>query len=129
MSKKSLFRRSSDKKYGKCAQALLKPAPKHLYHIPQSLPRKLSSKTSLFLTCQILGPFVNTLTTDEKYPLPNRENLTIPIQVKLSQNEKSFSEFFAAVFKSTLNFEHFGRKHEPHSFYISEITDSKNVVR
>ena len=39
------------------------------------------------MTCQILRLCVNTLSTDEKYPLLNRENLMLPIQMKLSQKE------------------------------------------
>ena len=66
---------------------------------------------------------------DDKYPFLNREKLTIPIQMQLSQKQKIFSEFFAAFLKLRLNLEHFGRKYDPHKFCISEITDSKNVVR
>ena len=53
---------------------------------------------------------VNTLATDEMYPLVNRDNLTIPIQIPLSQKQKNFSEFFAAFLKSRLNFEYFEKK-------------------
>ena len=50
--------------------------------------------------------------------------------MELSQKQKTFSEFFAAFLKSRLNFEYFEtKKYDPHSFYISEITDSENVVR
>ena len=102
MSKKSRFRGCFDKQYGKRAQALLKSASQHLYHIHRSLPRKLSWKKSLLLTCQILGLLVNTLAADEKYPVLNRDNLTIPIQMQLSQKQKIFSQFFAAFLKSRL---------------------------
>ena len=71
---------------------------------------------------------VNTLATDEKYPVLNRDNLTIPIQMQLSQKQKTFSQFFAAFLKSTLNFEHFEKKDDPQRFCISEITDSESVV-
>ena len=37
---------------------------------------------------------VNTLTADDKYSLLNRDNLTQPIQIVLSQKEKTFSQFF-----------------------------------
>ena len=50
---------------------------------------------------------VNTLAADGKYPVLNRDNLTIPIQMQLSQKQKTFSQFFAAFLKSTLNFKHF----------------------
>ena len=42
---------------------------------------------------KVLKIFVNTLTVDEKHYLVNRDNLTEPIQVELSQKQKTFSEF------------------------------------
>ena len=45
----------------------------------------------VLLTCQILGLLVNTLATDENYPVFNRDNLTIPIQMQLLK--KIFSIF------------------------------------
>ena len=68
MPKKSRLRGLFDKEHGKRAQALLKSASQHLYHIHWSLARKLCSKKSLLLTCQILGLLVNTLAADGKYP-------------------------------------------------------------
>ena len=47
--------------------------------------------------------FVNTLTADEKHYLLNQDNLTQPIQLQLSQKQKSFAEFFFAISKSILN--------------------------
>ena len=84
---------------------------------------------SLSLTWQLLGLLVNTLAADEKYPLLNRDNLAIPIQMQLSQKQKTFCEFFAAFLKFRLNFKYFETKYDPHRFFISEITDSENVVR
>ena len=107
MSKKSRFRGCFDKQYGKRAQALLKSASQHLYHIHRSLPRKLSWKKSLLLTCQILGLLVNTLAAHQKYRVLHRDNLTIPIQMQLSQKLKIFSQFFSEFLKSRLNFNHF----------------------
>ena len=123
MSKKSRFRGPFDKQHGKRAQALLKSASQHLYHIHRSLPRKLSWKKSLLLTCQILGLLVNTLAADEKYPVLNRDNLTIPIQMQLSEKQKTFSQFFAAFLKCISNFERFEKKDDPHRFCISQIRD------
>ena len=48
-----------------------------------------------------------------------------PIRTPLSQNDKAFSEFFLAFSKSTLNFEHFQKKDDPRSLFISEITHSE----
>ena len=70
-----------------------------------------------------------TLATDEKYPVLNRENLTIPIQMQLSPKQKTSSQFFAAFLKSRLNFEYFDKKYDPHRICISKITASENVVR
>ena len=72
---------------------------------------------------QISSLFPNTLSVDGKYSLFNRDNLTQPIQMQLSRKQKTFSDFFSAFFKSSLNFEHFLKKDDPHCWCISEITD------
>ena len=59
---------------------------------------------------KFLRLFVKTLTDDEKYSLLYRDNLTRPIQVLISQKQKTFSQFFSAFLKSTLNFEKFQKK-------------------
>ena len=110
MSKRSQFRGSFQKQYGKRAQTPLKCASPHLYYIHWSLTRKLSWKKSLWLTWPILGRFVNALPADEKYPVLNRDNLTIPIQMQLSQKQKTFSEFLCPFFKSIRNFKYFQKK-------------------
>ena len=83
----------------------------------------------MFLTGQMVGLLVNTLPADEEYPVLNRDNLTIPIHMQLSQKQKTFSEFFSAFLKSRSNFEHFDKKDDLHRFCNFEITDSENVVR
>ena len=84
---------------------------------------------SLLLTSQILRRVVNTLAADEKYPFLKRDNLTIPIHMQLSHQQKIFSEFSPAFLKSSLNFISFETKDHPRRFSISEITNSKNVVK
>ena len=64
----------------------------------------------MLVLCKILGLFVNTLSEDDKYCLLYRDNLTQPIQILLSQKQKTFSEFFSPFLKTTLNFEHFQKK-------------------
>ena len=59
--------------------------------------------------------FAITLSFDGKYALLNRDNLTQAIQMQLSQTQKSFSDFFSAFLESSLNFEHFLKKDDPHS--------------
>ena len=75
-----------------------------------------------------MGLLVRTLATDEKCPVVNRDKLTIPIQIQLSQKQKTFPQFFAAFFKSGRNFESLEKKDDPFSFFSSEIMDSENVV-
>ena len=101
MSKKSRSRGQFDRQHGKSAQALLKSASQHHYHIHRSLLNKLSWKKSLLLTCKILGLLVNTLDADEKHPVLKRDNLTIAIQLLLSHKQKTFSPFFVAFLKSS----------------------------
>ena len=125
MSKKSSLRGPIDEPFGKRAQARFKSASLHLYHIYRSLSSQLSWKKSLLLTCQILGLLVNTLAADEKYPVLNRDNLTIPIQMELSQKQKTFSEFFAAFLKSYLNFERFETKMTFIAFVFSKLQTAK----
>ena len=64
---------------------------------------------------KILRLFVNTLTVNDKHYLLNRDNLTQPIQIQLSQKQKTFSEFFFAFSKSILNFKHLPKKDDPRS--------------
>ena len=40
---------------------------------------------------EILGAFVNTFNADGKYPVQGSENLQLPIQMQLSEKEKTFS--------------------------------------
>ena len=72
---------------------------------------------------------INTLRVDGKYPVLNKDNLTIPIQMQLSQKQKTISEFCAAFLKYSWNFERDEKKGDPHIFCVSEIMDSENVVR
>ena len=58
----------------------------------------------------------------DKCSLPNGDNLMTPIHMRLSQKLKFFSEFFSACSKYKVNFEHFQKKDDPHSLFISEAT-------
>ena len=102
MSKKARFRGPFDKQHGQRTQAPFISASHYLYHIQWSPPIQLSWKKSLLWTWKILTLPVNTLVAYEKYAVLNRDNLTIPIQMQLSQKQKIFSQFFAAFLKSRL---------------------------
>ena len=78
---------------------------------------------------KILRLLVNTLTDNDKYCLLYKDNLTEPIQILLSQKQKSFSEFFSAFLKSTLNFEHFQKKMTLIADVFPELSSPKKVIR
>ena len=58
----------------------------------------------------------------DKCSLPNTNNLMQPIHMQFSETLKTFSEFFPAFSKSTLNFQHFQKKDDAHSLFICEAT-------
>ena len=125
MSIKSHYKGSFKKQHGKCAQTLLKFAWQNLYHIYWSLWRQLTFKNFLLVICKISRLFPNTLSADGKYSLLNRDNLRKAIEMQLSGKQKTFCEFFCPFLKSSLNFEHFQRKDDSHSWGISKITESE----
>ena len=97
----------------------------HFYPIDWSLKSHLGWKKSLLFICQILGLLFNTLAADEKYPLLKRDNLTVLIQMQLSQKQKTFSLFLAAIWKSRWNFEHLEKKHSLIDFVILKLRTLK----
>ena len=72
--------------------------------------------------------FVNTLPADEKYYLLNRDNLAQPIQMQLSQKQKTFSQFPFAFLKSILNYKHFPKKMTLRANVFPVIPTTKNMV-
>ena len=85
----------------------------------------MSWKKSALVRSKILGLFVNKLTAEYTYSRRNMETFTQKVQTPLSLKQKTFSGFFNAFLKSTLNGEHFQQKGESSSLSISEIIDSK----
>ena len=78
---------------------------------------------------KIVSLFVNTLIVDDKHYLVNRENLTEPFQMQLSEKLKTFSEFFFGFLKSILNFKHLPKKMTLIAGAYPEIPAPKNMVR
>ena len=74
------------------------------------------------MICQSVGLFVNTISAVDKCSLPNRDMIMTPIHMALFQKLKMFSEFFSAFSKSKVNFEHFQKKDDAHSLFISGAT-------
>ena len=64
---------------------------------------------------EILGVFLNILTSNGKYTVQDVENLQLSIEIRLSEKRKTFSQFFALFVESTSNFKHFEKKHDGHS--------------
>ena len=82
-------------------------------------------KKSLLVIHKILRLFANTLIVDDKHYLLNRDNLTQPIQMQLSQKQKTFYQFFFAFLKTILIFKLFPKSYDPHSWCIFGITGSE----
>ena len=83
----------------------------------------------MLVLCKILGLFVNTLSEDERYCLLYQDNLLQPIQILLSQKQKTFSEFFSPFLKSTLNFERFQKKMTLIADIFPKLPSPKKVIR
>ena len=83
----------------------------------------------MLVLLKILKPLVNTLTDDEKYSLLYRDNLMQPIQILLSEKQKSFSVFFSAFLKPTLNFAHFQKKMTLIADVFPKLLSPKKVSR
>ena len=72
-------------------------------------------KKSLLVIYKMVRLFVNTLAEDHKDYLLNRDNLTQPIQMQLSQKQKTFSQLFFVFSKCILSFKHIGKTDHTHS--------------
>ena len=83
----------------------------------------------MLVLCKILGLFVNTLIEDERYCLLYKDNLLQPIQILLSQKQKTFSQFFSPFLKSTLNFERFQKKMTLIADVFPKLPSPKKVIR
>ena len=78
---------------------------------------------------KILGLFVSTLASDDKYSLLYRNNLTQLMQILLSQRQKTFSRFFSPFLQSILNFEHFRTKMTLIADVFPELLSPEKVIR
>ena len=74
---------------------------------------------------EILRPFVNGLTADDKSSSTNMKNLPQQFQTPLSHKQKIFSEFFIALLKCAWKLEHFQKKYEFPGLIISEIIEAE----
>ena len=123
MSRNSCFRLSFEKEHGKRLPKQLKYQRQQMHHIYCSTLRNFSCKKSLLVICKILRLFVNIQSSDDKHSLLTRGNLRESIQIQFSLKERTFTKFFSAISRSSINFEHFQKKDDPHSCCLSELTD------
>ena len=69
----------------------------------------------LLVIQKILRLSVDTLIVDDNDYMLNKDNLTQPIQVQLSQTQKTFSQFSLAILNSALNVKNVPKKDKSHS--------------
>ena len=84
---------------------------------------------SLLETWKFFSRFFNTLTADHKYSLISRDNWMQTIQMRLSQKQKIFCQFFSAFFVSALNFEHFQKKMTLIAYVFPKLPTTKDLLR
>ena len=103
----------------------------HFYHIYWLLWTYLSWKMSLLVICKIFGLFLNSLTTDDKYSLLNRDNILIlqPLQMQLFQKPKAFLNFFLHFRNLCWILNIFNKKMTQISYGFLNLHNPQNVVR
>ena len=120
--KKSCFRLPVQKEHRQWFATLFKSEKQHLRHNYCSTGRQFSCKKSLLVIWKSLRLFVNTMSALDKCSFPNSHNLMQPIHMQLSQKLNTFSRLFLVFSNSRLNFQHFQKKDDAHSLFISEST-------
>ena len=83
LSKKRLVRTPFASQHINREQTFVKSSWQNSYQISSSPWGKVIWKISPLVICEILGVFVHTLTTDDKYPVRYCENLSSSIQMEL----------------------------------------------
>ena len=73
----------------------------------------------------MLGVFRKIFNANDRYSLPHCENLSSPIQLKLSLRQNTVSKPVVPFLESTSNFKHFGKEYDLHSYFISQIKHSE----
>ena len=115
LSKKPRFRTRFEGQHVKASQMLAKSQWERFDHVFLSFWGKLIWKISPLALGEILGVFVSTLTADGKYPVWDCENLPLPIQMQLSEKQKSFFHCFLPFLESKSDFKHIETKDHGHS--------------
>ena len=77
---------------------------------------------------EILRPFVNGLTADDKYSGSNMKNLQQQFQTPLSFKQKTFSQFFIPFLKCAWNLEHFHFQKTFSEFFYSISDEYPSLI-
>ena len=106
MNKKPHVRTLTETQHVKGPGTLFKSVRQYFCHIFRSIWKKICLKNFVLVVYEILRLFVNILTPDDKYSLSKislskSDCLTQPIQMQLSKNLKTFSQFLATFLEST----------------------------
>ena len=123
MSKRPSFMQRFGSQHGNGYQTLLRSARNHFYTTIPLVCGRTSRKRLVLVRSKVLGQFANSSTVHYKYSRWNLENLQHQFQMQISPKPKTFSPFFIASMKSTLNSEYFEKKDQSHSLSITEIID------
>ena len=107
------------------SQKLLRSVRNHFHTTIPLIWRRTSRKRLVLIRSEVLGQFVNTMTAVYNYFRYNLENLKQQVQTQISLKRKTFSAFFIAYMKSTLNLEYFLKKDQSHSLSIKEFNNCK----
>ena len=102
------------------SQTLLRSSRNHFHTTIPLICGRASRKRLVLVRSEVLEKFVNKMNA-----VYNLENLTQQVQTQISLKPKTFSGFFIALMKSTLNVEYFGRKDQSHRLSITEINNCK----
>ena len=123
MSKRPSFIQRFGSQHGNGSQTLLRSARNHFYTTIPLISGRTSRKRLVLVRSEVLGQFANTSTVHYKYSRYYLENLPRQFQMQIPPKQKTFSGFFIASMKSTLNSEYFEKEDQSHSLSISEIID------
>ena len=110
MSERSSFRQPFGGQRVNSSKIVLKSGRHHFFTNIPLIWDKMRWKKSLLVRSEILGLFINTLTSDDKYSRHDRENFPQQIQMQLSQKLQNFSQLFIAFSKSTSISEYFEKQ-------------------
>ena len=105
------------------SQTLLRSARNHFHTTIPLIWGRTSRKRLVLVRSEVLGQFVNKMNA-----LYNLENLTQQLQTQISLKWKTFSGFFIALMKSTLNLEYFEKKDQSHSLNLPKLIIAKQVA-